>query len=136
MITKNEIQKALAMNIGKSLADVRKRIGWTQGELAERIGVETETISRFERGATTPSLLTLQRLASVLNTTMAELLGESSPMPNDQARTISAWINDLETDDRAFMLEMIKRLDNRGNRLDYHKNINGRFKRSARYELL
>lgn len=109
MITKNEIQKALAMNIGKSLADVRKRIGWTQGELAERIGVETETISRFERGATTPSLLTLQRLASVLNTTMAELLGESSPMPNDQARTISAWINDLETDDRAFMLEMIKR---------------------------
>ena len=62
MITKNEIQKALAMNIGKSLADVRKRIGWTQGELAERIGVETETISRFERGATTPSLLTLQRL--------------------------------------------------------------------------
>jgi len=84
MITKNEIQKALAMNIGKSLADVRKRIGWTQGELAERIGVETETISRFERGATTPSLLTLQRLASVLNTTMAELLGESSPMPNCQ----------------------------------------------------
>ena len=109
MISKNEIQKALAINIGKNLADVRKRIGWTQGELAERIGVETETISRFERGATTPSLLTLQRLASVLNTTMAELLGESSPMPNDQARTISAWINDLETDDRAFMLEMIKR---------------------------
>lgn len=109
MISKNEIQKALAINIGKNLADVRKRIGWTQGELAERIGVETETISRFERGATTPSLLTLQRLASVLNTSMAELLGESSPMPNDQARTISAWLNDLDTNDRAFMLEMIKR---------------------------
>ncbi len=97
MISKNEIQKALAINIGKNLADIRKRIGWTQGELAERIGVETETISRFERGATTPSLLTLQRLASVLNTSMAELLGESSPMPNDQARTISAWLNDLDT---------------------------------------
>lgn len=98
----------LATNIGKSLADVRKRIGWRQGELAERIGVETETISRFERGAMTISLLTRRRLASALTTTMAELLAESSPMPNDPARTSSAWINDLESNDRVFMLEMIK----------------------------
>jgi len=108
MTEKSDLQKALVRKIGTSLSARRKGARLTQGELAERVGVDTETISRFERGATTPSLLTLQMLAVALNTTMAELIGESSPMPNDQAQTIAACLGDLNAEDREFLLGMIK----------------------------
>jgi transcriptional regulator with XRE-family HTH domain len=108
MVLKSEIQKSLAIKIGGSVAAIRKENGWTQGGLAERIGVETETVSRFERGATLPSLVTLQRLALALNTTMADLIGEGSSMPNDQARVISAWLADLRSGDREFIVGMLK----------------------------
>lgn len=108
MVHKREIQKSLAAKIGLSVAAVRKETGWTQGELAERVGVETETVSRFERGATLPSLVTLQKLAAALNTTMADLIGEGSTMPNDQARVICAWLADLQSDDREFVVSMLK----------------------------
>lgn len=108
MIHKNDLQKALARKIGISISVLRKRAGMTQGELAEKVGVDTETVSRFERGATTPSLITLQLLAAALDTTMADLIGESSPMPNDQARTVVAWLGDLKSDDRAFAMGMLK----------------------------
>lgn len=108
MTDKDEIQKTLAVKIGRNVAARRKATDWTQARLAERVGVDTETISRFERGATLPSLVTLQKLAVALNTTIADLLNESSPMPNDQARAISAWLSGLKTKDRIFAVEILK----------------------------
>lgn len=101
-------RKALAANIGGNLAALRKATKWTQGQLAEKIGVETETVSRFERGVTLPSLVTLQELAVALNTTLGDLVGESSPMPNDQGRVVAAWLKGLKTKDRVFAVEMLR----------------------------
>jgi len=108
MTGKSDIQKTLALKIGACLSACRKREGVTQGELAERIGVDTETVSRFERGVTMPSLATLQMLAVALNTTMADLVGESSPMPNDQAKLISSWLVQLSAEDREMLMGMLK----------------------------
>ena len=58
----------------------------------ERLAVAPETISRFERGATLPSLVTLQRFGQVLKSPMAELMTESSPAPDDQAAVVATWI--------------------------------------------
>jgi transcriptional regulator with XRE-family HTH domain len=110
MIDKSDIQKTLAVKIGACVASLRKQAGKTQGELAEQIGVDTETISRFERGATMPSLVTLQLLAVALNTTMGDLVGDSSPMPNEQARIISGWLGELQASDRALLMDMLKQL--------------------------
>ena len=109
MIDKKSTQKSLAKLIGANIATQRKQAGWTQGELAEKVGVDTETISRFERGATIPSLVTLQLLSVALNTTMASLLGESSPMPNDQAQVIAGWLSKMSETNRGFLMDMVKR---------------------------
>ena len=53
-------------------------------DLAERIGVEPETISRFKRGATTPSLQTLEKISHCLRVRIGELLAETSAQPDDQ----------------------------------------------------
>ena len=73
-----------------SIAALRKARNWTQSDLAERVGVDTETISRFERGATLPSLLTLEKISKSLKVGIGELLAESSAQPDALAFTLSA----------------------------------------------
>ncbi len=46
---------------------LREQAGLTQVELAERTGISQADISRIERGATSPTAKTLQRIAEALN---------------------------------------------------------------------
>ena len=47
--------------------------GWTQSELAERVGTDFETVSRWERGITLPSAYFREKLCSILDKTPEEL---------------------------------------------------------------
>lgn len=40
--------------IGERLADLRKDKGWTQGELAEKLGLSVHTIGSYEQNRTQP----------------------------------------------------------------------------------
>lgn len=82
----------------------------TQAQLAEKLGVDTETLSRFELGKHLPSLITLEKLAKSLQTTISELLTEKTPSPATDAETMSAWLDDLSSEDRRFFLAHSKRL--------------------------
>jgi transcriptional regulator with XRE-family HTH domain len=109
MVDEQEQQgRALASQLGKGIAEKRKQIGWTQANVAERVGVDTETISRFERGVSLPSLITLKKLALVLNTTAADLLAGNSSQPNDQSEIIAALLQGLGEKDRMYVTEMVK----------------------------
>lgn len=105
-----EARKRLGKRLGQRIAERRKSLDWTQDQLAERLGVDAETVSRFERGATVPSLVTLDRLARVLNTHTAELLSEASAAPSDQAMRISAWLASMPSEDSEFVVAQIKTL--------------------------
>ena len=63
MAVKKKESARLAKRLGGNLSGRRKQLGWTQEMVAERVGVDAETISRIERGAHLPSLPTLDRLA-------------------------------------------------------------------------
>lgn len=45
----------------------RERLGLTQADLAERCGMDQGDISRIERGATSPTARTLQRIADAVD---------------------------------------------------------------------
>lgn len=109
-MAKRKQDKALAVRLGRNIADSRKRTGLTQAKLAERLGVDTETVSRFERGVTLPSLPTLERIASQLNTSIGELVSATSIQPAELAATITAWLKQLSDKDRIFVIESIKNL--------------------------
>ena len=52
----------------KTLRELREAQGWTQGELAERLGVDAGTVGKWERGRTRPRLgylLSMARLFEV-----------------------------------------------------------------------
>ncbi|MFT4195947.1 helix-turn-helix domain-containing protein [Ottowia sp.] len=109
MVKKKHPGKPLAQRLGTQIAVLRKTKEWTQADLAERIGVEPETISRFERGATTPSLQTLEKISHCLRVRIGELLAETSAQPDDQASKIAAWLAELDEPHRTFVVDQVKR---------------------------
>lgn len=60
--------------IGKFIAEERKRKGYTQRELSEKIGITDKTVSKWERGNGFPEVSLLLPLCNELNITVNELL--------------------------------------------------------------
>ena len=74
-------QAQLAVYVGKVAREARNRIGLTQEEVAERVGVATEVYGRVERGHMLPSVPTLMRLSRALSLDANELLGFTTERP-------------------------------------------------------
>ena len=60
--------------IGARLRVARRSAGLTQRQLADQLGVESITVSRWERGVTTPSLPRLRKIAELTDTTVSDLV--------------------------------------------------------------
>jgi len=56
-----------AYDIALQVIDLREKHGLTQAQLAERCGIDQGDISRIERGSTSPTARTLQRIAEALD---------------------------------------------------------------------
>jgi len=108
--TKKNQGSKLGVILGANISERRKKLGWTQAELAERIGVDTETVSRFERGSNLPSLQRLEKLADALNIPLYRLVAASSPRADDQSHILNEWISELTPKDREFALNTLKQL--------------------------
>lgn len=63
----------------ENLKALRKDRGLSQEELAVRLNVVRQTISKWEKGLSVPDAAMLIRLAEVLDTTVSRLLGADVP---------------------------------------------------------
>ncbi len=75
------------LNLGKEtlserILRLRKERGYTQTELAEKIGIIRELISEYERGKIRPNYDMIIRLAMMLEVSTDELLGVKPPSKN------------------------------------------------------
>lgn len=106
-------QKSLAEAVGRAIAKQRIRCELTQEEVAERLGIGNEAVSRIERGMVIPNIARLLDFASIFGCEAAELLSEASLRPDDQASRISRLLNALDQADRQLVVEMVERLSER-----------------------
>jgi transcriptional regulator with XRE-family HTH domain len=60
--------------VGSRLRTARRSAGLTQKQLADELGVESITVSRWEREVTSPSLPRLRRIAELTGTTVSDLV--------------------------------------------------------------
>jgi transcriptional regulator with XRE-family HTH domain len=72
----------------RRLAELRKSAGLSQAELAERIELSTEFVSRMERGKALPSLPTFVRLVHELHCSADELLHDPATTSEEAARRL------------------------------------------------
>lgn len=65
--------------IGQNIAELRKKKGLTQEELAEKMCVTAQAVSKWERDASYPDVTALSELAKVLGVSVAAIIeGEQS----------------------------------------------------------
>lgn len=69
----------VAMALGERIREVRKERGWSQAELGEKVGTDSQHISRYENGRITPSVDALVRLAAALDVSTDYLLIDGVP---------------------------------------------------------
>jgi transcriptional regulator with XRE-family HTH domain len=103
-------QSHLADIVGHAIAKQRIRSGLTQEQVAERLGIGNEAVSRIERGVVIPNIARLLEFAAIFKCEAAELLTEVSSRPDDQARRLHELLSRLDTGDRQLVMGLVEKL--------------------------
>src|SRR5207247_1179114 len=71
--------------LGDRIRSARSGKGWKQKHLAAQVDVEPMTVSRWERGATTPDLDVLGRIAKATGKPVSYFVGGKADAPDSRA---------------------------------------------------
>lgn len=61
--------------LGRTIAEARRACGLTQRELASKVGVTAQAVSKWERGGSCPDISILDEIAESLGVSLSYLLG-------------------------------------------------------------
>ena len=67
----------MSTSLGRRIATYRKALGWTQQELAERLGASRTAVSHLEAGLATPSERTVALLAGMFKIEPLDLVQDT-----------------------------------------------------------
>ena len=96
------------MMLGQRIKDCRQRCALTQEQLAEKMSVSRQAVTKWESGQSAPSTDNLFRLADIFGTTVDFLLTESEssqakpdtpllePHPESPAAVLAGWISNMK----------------------------------------
>lgn len=87
-------------SFGKKIAELRKGQKLSQTELAKQLSTSVSVISRYERDEMTPSIEVAKKLATILNTTVGYLLGETDQENALKDPDMLRRLNDIEKMDK------------------------------------
>ncbi len=72
-------------SLGRKIADLRKDKGITQEELAQKLNVTAQAVSKWENDISYPDIMTLPQLAKILGITVDELFNDP---PQQEVRLV------------------------------------------------
>jgi transcriptional regulator with XRE-family HTH domain len=105
------MSKEILAAFGSRLKDLRKKKGWTQKELASKVGIRFSQLNKYEGGLHAPPLEKLVELAEVLDTDLDYLLtgSRSEGVPLRSTRLLERFraLEDFSSDDRETVLKLI-----------------------------
>ena len=82
--------------VGKAISYLRKRAGYTQKDLADRIGISDKAVSKWERGLGLPEIGYLRKLSILLDTDTDSLLA------GDVVHNDNSWSGVIVLDKNAY----------------------------------
>lgn len=94
--------------IGDRIAQLRKQNGWSQTELAGKIGASREAIGKYERNEAMPSVETAKKIADAFSVTVDYLVDETAT-PNFDKLTVKRLkeIETLTPEDKSHLMALM-----------------------------
>lgn len=88
---------------------LREERGWTQREVAERLGIPTNSYSGYERGAREPDFAMVVRIARLYQVSVDYLLGLSDErsISNERLAVMNRSLVHLPEEDKETLLALI-----------------------------
>ena len=78
----------MEQTLGKRIAENRKRMKLTQDQLAEKLGVTAQAVSKWENEQSCPDIMMLPRLAEIFGMSTDALLGREATIPTFQGEVV------------------------------------------------
>jgi transcriptional regulator with XRE-family HTH domain len=103
-------ETGLAVVVGRAIAKRRIACGLTQEQVAERLRIGVEAVSRMERGVSLPTVVRLGEFADIFQCKVADLVTETSGRASDQARYIESLLTRLSGPDRLMVVTFVEQL--------------------------
>ena len=103
-----EAERRLAESVGRAIARRRIEAGFTQEQVAEKLGLGRGAIARVEQGIAIPTVVRLIELAELFGCRAGDLLVEGSARPNDQTEFILRLLAPLRPDERQLLIEWLQ----------------------------
>lgn len=79
-------------SVGKSIRILRHQHGWSQEEIASRLGISIPAFSKIETGVTDVNLSRLEQIANIYEVSVVQLLN----VDNDQADPAPSHLNVMQ----------------------------------------
>ena len=77
------------MKIAEQISRLRARAGMSQGELADRLEVSRQSVSKWETGASVPEIDKLVKMSALFGVTLDELVTGDAPEPVAAEKPVS-----------------------------------------------
>lgn len=87
------------MQLSEKIMDLRKRSGWSQEELAERLGISRQSVSKWETGESVPDLERIIRMSELWQVSTDYLLKENAALEGDTSTERSSCADGPRTED-------------------------------------
>ena len=82
--------------LGENIQTIRKHRGMKQQELADKIGINMQSLSKIERGLNYPAYETLEKIMEVLDVTPNELLSGEWKYVNQSEKEVCQFLRTEE----------------------------------------
>lgn len=97
------------MNLGDNILSARKAAGLSQEALGEKLGVVSQTVSKWERGESAPDAMLLPPLADALGVSL-DVLFEREPTDAEMEASLLRWLRPKTEDERSESQLRLQRL--------------------------
>ncbi len=95
---------------GKRMKELRKNLGLSQDELAEKVDISSKYLSRIEMGQHFPSIDTLVKLANALNVELRDFFefAHQTPSTRELNETLNSLIREADGDKLRLLVKITR----------------------------
>ena len=98
-----ERSNSLAQRVGQAICLRRKALAMSQEELAEKVGIGQQSLSRMEQGKIAPKFERLQLFAEALDCRVIDLFSAPEASADSCAESLASLLRPLPEEQRAFV---------------------------------